>query len=419
MTYKESMNYLKASRRFGSRPGLERISELCRGLGDPQKGLRYIHVTGTNGKGSVCAMVSSVLKFAGMKVGLFTSPYMLDFSERFVADGRRITRDEISSIVTEVAAVADTMEDTPTEFELLTAMSFLFFRRRGCNIIVYEAGMGGRLDSTNVIPAPEVAVITGVALDHTEVLGKTITDIAAEKAGIIKRGCTVVAGDMPEEALDVISRKAKAEGCTLVTTGSDTPYEVIEKRFSEGGASLTFKDGRSFDLPLAGLYQFKNTATAVAVLDSLDIWGKKLPDIVIGRGLRDVRWRGRFEMFSPDPVLIFDGGHNPEGVRAVADSLAVYYPGRKFAVVTGVMGDKDHLEMAQTMAEFAACAYTVAPDNPRAMDAEAYAEELRQVGIDATPCEDMVDALTRASGKDVIVLGSLYMYKQFIEALEI
>ena len=185
MNYKEAMAYIKSLRRFGSRPGLERIGELCRRLGDPQNDFRYIHVTGTNGKGSVCSMIYSALCFAGVGTGLFTSPYMLDFSERFAADGTYITREEIASIVTEIAPHADAMENTPTEFELLTAMAFLFFRARGCKFVVFEAGMGGRLDSTNIIPAPEVAVITGVALDHTAILGPTVEAIAREKAGII------------------------------------------------------------------------------------------------------------------------------------------------------------------------------------------------------------------------------------------
>ena len=417
MNYKESMEYLKRSRRFGSRPGLERITELCRRLGDPQNGLRYIHVTGTNGKGSVCAMLYSTLCFAGMKVGLFTSPYMLDFSERFVCSGSNITRDEIASIVTEVALHADQMEDTPTEFELLTAMSFLFFRKRGCDIIVYEAGMGGRLDSTNIIPAPDIAVITGIALDHTEVLGSTVADIAFEKAGIIKRGCKVVCGEMPEEALAVIREKADAEGVPVTYAGRGSAYEVTERTFTEKGASFSLGERSGFNLPLAGLYQFANASVAIAVLDSLDICSKKLPDIIIRKGLERAKWRGRFELFRPDPVMIFDGGHNPQGVMAVAQSLAVYYPDRRFTVISGVMGDKDHREMGQIMATFADHVYTVMPDNPRAMDAAEYAAELRECGVDATPCDSIDDALAICTDKDTVVLGSLYMYKQFVEAL--
>ncbi len=417
MNYKESMEYLKRSRRFGSRPGLERIAELCRRLGDPQNGMKYIHVTGTNGKGSVCAMLYSTLCFAGMKVGLFTSPYMLDFSERFICSGVNITREEIASIVSEVAIHADAMEDSPTEFELLTAMSFLFFRKRGCDIIVYEAGMGGRLDSTNIIPAPELAVITGIALDHTEVLGGTVADIAREKAGIIKAGCKVICGEMPEDAAAVIRRKAEDEDAPVIFAGRGTEFEVTEKTFTENGASFSLGERTGFDLPLAGLYQFANASVAIAALDNLDICGKKLPDIIIRKGLAKAKWRGRFELFRPDPVMIFDGGHNPQGVMAVAQSLAVYYPDRRFTVISGVMGDKDHREMGQIMATFADRAYTVMPDNPRAMDAADYAAELCECGIDAVPCDSMEDALALCADKDTVVLGSLYTYKQFIEAL--
>ncbi len=342
---------------------------------------------------------------------------MLDFSERFIASGTNITRDEIASVVTEVAAAADTMEDTPTEFELLTAMSFLFFRKRGCDIIVYEAGMGGRLDSTNIIPPPLCAVITGVALDHTEVLGKTIAAIAYEKAGIIKSGCPVVCGCVPEEAADVILKKAKAEGSTVTFTGKDTPYEVTSCIFDDSGLTFSMGSRTGFKLPLAGTYQPYNAAVATAVLDTVKICGRNIPDVVIRKGLERAKWRGRFEMIRPQPLLIFDGGHNPQGVRAMADSLAAYYPDMKFTVITGVMGDKDHDEMCEIMTEFAERAYTVTPDNPRAMDAAAYAAELREHGIDASPCDNMEDALARVTDKNTVVLGSLYMYKQFIEAL--
>ena len=417
MNYKEAMEYLKSTRRFGSRPGLERISELCERLGNPQMGLRFIHVTGTNGKGSVCQMLYSTLCFAGMKVGLFTSPYMLDFSERFICSGSNITRDEIASVVTEVAAQADLMEDTPTEFEMLTAMSFLFFRRRGCDIIVYEAGMGGRLDSTNIIPPPDAAVITGIALDHTEVLGDTVEKIAYEKAGIIKNGCPVILGDMPQGAADVIRQKAESEGSVVIPTGKGTPYEVKEAVFDRHGITFSLEGREEFSLTLAGTYQPYNAAVAIAVLDNINICGRSVPDLVIRKGLERARWRGRFELIRPDPVLIFDGGHNPQGVKAVADSLEAYYPDRRFTVITGVMGDKDHGEMCRIMAGFAEKAYTVMPDNPRAMDAAAYADELRGYGIDAVPCGSMEDALALVTKEDTIVMGSLYMYKQFIEAL--
>ncbi len=417
MNYRESMEYLKRSRRFGSRPGLERIRELCQRLGNPQDGLNFIHITGTNGKGSVCAMLYSTLCYAGMKVGLFTSPYMLDFSERFIASGVNITRDEIAAIVSEVAPHADAMEDTPTEFELLTAMSFLFFRRRKCDIIVYEAGMGGRLDSTNIIPAPVCAVITGIALDHTEILGDTVQAIAFEKAGIIKSGCPVVCGEMPEEAADVIRKKAEEEGSSIVFAGKNSPYRVTSCMFDETSISFSMGERKNFKLPMAGIYQPYNAAVAIAVLDSIRICGRPVPELVIRKGLERARWRGRFEVIRPMPLLIFDGGHNPQGVRAVADSLAAYFPERKFTVITGVMGDKDHREMCKIMTEFAKKAYTVTPDNPRAMNAEDYAAELRECGINAEACESMEDALALVRDKDTVVLGSLYMYKQFIEAL--
>lgn len=418
MNYKEAMAYIKSLRRFGSRPGLERIGELCRRLGDPQNDFRYIHVTGTNGKGSVCSMIYSTLCFAGVGTGLFTSPYMLDFSERFAADGTYITREEIASIVTEIAPHADAMEDTPTEFELLTAMAFLFFRARGCKFVVFEAGMGGRLDSTNIIPAPEVAVITGVALDHTAILGPTVEAIAREKAGIIKRGCSVVIGDMPAEAESVIRDAAAAVGAEVTHAGAGTAYEPRDAEYSSDGVVFTLDGRGDFFLPLCGIYQPKNAAVAVAALDRTQLCGRAIPDIVIKEGLSRARWRGRFELFSPDPVLIFDGAHNPQGMRAAADSLAAYYPSKKFCVVTGVLADKDYAEIASIMREFALEAHTITPQNTRALSASDYAEVLSGAGIPAVPHGSMAEALAACAGRDTIVVGSLYIYKDFIEATE-
>lgn len=418
MNYKEAMAYIKSLRRFGSRPGLERIGELCRRLGDPQNDFRYIHVTGTNGKGSVCSMIYSALCFAGVGTGLFTSPYMLDFSERFAADGTYITREEIASIVTEIAPHADAMEDTPTEFELLTAMAFLFFRARCCKFVVFEAGMGGRLDSTNIIPTPEVAVITGVALDHTAILGPTVEAIAREKAGIIKRGCSVVIGDMPAEAESVIRDAAAAVGAEVTHAGAGTAYEPRDVEYSSDGVVFTLDGRGDFFLPLCGIYQPKNAAVAVAALDRTQLCGRAIPDIVIKEGLSRARWRGRFELFSPDPVLIFDGAHNPQGMRAAADSLAAYYPSKKFCVVTGVLADKDYAEIASIMREFALEAHTITPQNTRALSASDYAEVLSGAGIPATPHGSMAEALAACAGRDTIVVGSLYIYKDFIEATE-
>ena len=418
MNYKEAMAYIKSLRRFGSRPGLERIGELCRRLGDPQNDFRYIHVTGTNGKGSVCSMIYSALCFAGVGTGLFTSPYMLDFSERFAADGTYITREEIASIVTEIAPHADAMEDTPTEFELLTAMAFLFFRARGCKFVVFEAGMGGRLDSTNIIPAPEVAVITGVALDHTAILGPTVEAIAREKAGIIKCGCSVVIGDMPAVADSVIRDAAAAVGAEVTHAGAGTAYEPRDAEYSSDGVVFTLDGRGDFFLPLCGIYQPKNAAVAVAALDRTQLCGRAIPDIIIKEGLSRARWRGRFELFSPDPVLIFDGAHNPQGMRAAADSLAAYYPSKKFCVVTGVLADKDYAEIASIMREFALEAHTITPQNTRALSASDYAEVLSGAGIPAVPHGSMAEALAACAGRDTIVVGSLYIYKDFIEATE-
>lgn len=417
MNYKEAMEFIKSTRRFGSRPGLERIRELCDRLGNPERELSYIHVTGTNGKGSVCAMLYSTLTFAGMKVGLFTSPWILSFFEQLSANGSRITREEIAIIISEIAPHAEAMDDPPTEFELICAMAFLFFRRRGCTTAIIEAGMGGSLDATNVIPCPIAAIITGVAVDHASFLGNTVEEIARAKAGIIKPGCTVILGEMPDSAAAEITAYAEKLNAPVITTGAGSPYETAECTFGEKGAKF-FIGERKFRIPFAGLYQLKNAATAIAALDHLTVADRQIPDLVIRKGISKAKWRARFEQFRPDPLLIFDGCHNPQGLAAVAETVAVHYPDKRFTVITGVMADKDHREMGEIMSAFADRVYTVTvEDNPRTMDAAAYAAELCSCGIDAIPCDSMDDALARVVNDDTLVLGSLYMYKQFIEAL--
>lgn len=416
MTYEEVLEYIHAVSRSGSRPGLERITELCALAGNPQKKLRIVHVAGTNGKGSFCAMLSSVLQKAGQRVGTFTSPFVYRFNERIAVDGEPISDGELVDIIERLKPLCDSMEDTPTEFELLTAAGFLYFAEKACDTVVLEVGLGGRLDSTNVIDAPRLAVICGIALDHTAVLGDTVEKIAAEKAGIIKPGSTVLCGVMPEGAEEVIRARAQAVGDEFHVMRS---HDTKNPHFSLDGCTFGYKDcAEPFTLSLCGAYQPANASLVIRAAELLNIDEKH-----IRSGLAAARWQARFEVLRRSPTVIFDGGHNPQGVDAAVKSAKAVFDG-KYIILTGVMADKDFRTMARTVSEIADEAVCTRPDNPRALDAEALAECYRSTGIAAHAENDVAAAVKKAASLakekrlPLLCLGSLYMYRQVRDALD-
>lgn len=421
MNYKETLEYIHAVSWTGSRPGLERIEELLSKMGNPQDRLRYIHVGGTNGKGSFCAMLSSVLRCAGYKTGLYTSPYVKCFNERMSIDGEMISNDELSSIVGYVKEFAEEMSDKPTEFELITAVAFEYFYRNGCDIVILEVGLGGRLDATNIIKTPVLSVITGIALDHTAILGNTIEEIAKEKAGICKKGVPVLYGGADESAKRVIEERAASLSCPFCQTDhaclSSPSYSIDKTVFSFGGYS-------NLSIRLLGKYQLFNAANVLTAIEILNENGFALSEDIIREGLSSAVWQARFELLSSDPLIIFDGGHNPEGVSATVESIKTYFGEQRVRIITGVMKDKDYTFIAKKIREVARECYTVRPNNPRALSAEEYAEALSTLGTPATPCKSLSEAISiciEASKKDatpIIALGSLYMYEEFANALE-
>lgn len=418
MNYDEALRYIHSVCWKGSIPGLERISKLCELLGNPQNKLRFIHVAGTNGKGSVSAMLYSILNKAGYRVGLFTSPYLVDFRERMSALGEDISREELCRVVERVRPYADSMEDSPTEFELITACAFEFFVRKGCDTVVLECGMGGRLDSTNVIEAPEISVITNIELDHVGYLGDTHEKIAAEKAGIIK-GTPAVCGEVSKGAESVIQ-----ERCESVSSPLAFSRDVVlsDEKFTPDEFSFTYKDTPLF-VPLCGLYQSKNVRTVLACVEILRERNYQISDGALSEGLSSVVWRARFETLCKNPRIIFDGAHNPDGARYTKATFSLLYPDKRAILVTGVMADKDHGEIASSFAEISHRAFTLTPDNPRSLSAEDYARELRGAGIDATACKDALSAVRCAveeASEDTPILcaGSLYMYGEIVSACE-
>lgn len=422
MNYEEAIAYIFGKNWHGSKLGLSRTRELLSRLGNPQDALKFIHVAGTNGKGSVCAMLASILTQSGYRVGLYTSPAIRSFNERIQCNGSPIGNAELAEIVTDIRRYADAMEDRPTEFELVTAIGMEYFKRKGCDFVVLEVGLGGTLDSTNVIRTPEAAVIAAIDYDHVRELGGTMESIASAKAGIIKPGGDVIFYGNNKTAEAVIAAKCAEQNAHL--TVADYGSLRIQKAGIEGIIFDYHLGGRllqSLSVPLAGTYQVYNAALALTAIERLS-QKYEIREEAIYQGLAQVKWPGRFELLSKAPVFIVDGAHNPHGIRGTAQSLARYFAGQKVRLIMGVMADKDVAQMLDAILPFAETVYAVTPQNPRAMDSRELAEEISLRGISAKACGSVTDgvktAFAEASPQDTIcVLGSLYLYGEVIDAV--
>ena len=412
MTYDEAIKYIHGVSNFFCKPGLDRVTELCQGLGNPQKELKFIHVGGTNGKGSVSSMLSSVLTEAGYRVGLYTSPYILEFNERMRVNGRNIENERLADLTERVKAVADKMTDSPTEFELITAIAFQYFKEEKCDVVVLEVGMGGRLDATNIIDDPALSIITGIALDHTAFLGDTIEMIAAEKAGIIKDGSIALWGGDNKDAEAVIQTEATKKQSILYRTD----YSTLKIMTADlNGTAFDYKGRQDIQISLPGGYQPRNACIVIDAIDLINGRGFTVSEEALLTGLKKARWPARFEIIDTEPTVIFDGAHNPQGVRATVDSIKGYFGDKRVVILTGVLRDKDYMAITDAISEVADSVYTLTPDNPRALSGSELADIYRAKGIKATPCSAVREALTQAVGeakeKDtpLVCLGSLYL----------
>lgn len=409
MDYTSALAYIHAVQWVGHKPGLARTRTLLAALGDPHKQLRFVHVAGTNGKGSTCAMLAACLQAAGYRVGLFTSPFIHRFNERIQINGQPIPDQDLVALVERIRPTADQMEDTPTEFELITALGMLYFAQQRCDIVVLEVGLGGTLDSTNVIDPPECAVITALGLDHTQQLGPTLADIAAAKAGILKPGAPAVSyGGIPE-ADAVIAAAAAACGAPL-TVADFGRLHIRQADLRE--VCFDFDGLEQLTLPLVGSYQPRNAAVAITALRVLRSRGWNIPDEAIRQGLAAVRWPGRFELLRLDPPFILDGSHNPHGMRATVQSLQERFPGEKFVFLVSIMADKDVDEMLELLAPLARCFVAVAADIPRAMPAPDLAQAIMARGGQAQAASSIPEgvalAVQLAGSGPVCALGTLY-----------
>ena len=418
MDYQEALAYIHAVHWQGHKPGLDRIRTLLAALGDPHKQLRFVHVAGTNGKGSTAAMLDSCLRCAGYRVGLFTSPYINRFNERIQVDGVPIPDADLVRLVEQVQPAASAMAEAPTEFELITALGMLYFVQTRCDIVVLEVGLGGALDSTNVIDPPECAVITALGMDHVKELGPTLADIAAAKAGIIKPGSPVVSYGGVPEADQVIARTAAAQGAPLMVVDFG---KLTLRDASLEGQTFDYDGLEGLTLPLLASYQPRNAAVAIEALRALRARGWQIPDSAIRQGLAQVRWPGRFELLRRDPPFLLDGSHNAHGMRATAESLRALFPGEPFVFLVSIMADKDADEMLRLLLPLAKGFVTVTAPSPRAIPAAELAARIEALGGRAEPAGSIPAAVARvcalAGRGPAAALGTLYFSGEVREAV--
>lgn len=409
MDYKAAIEYMEGVSWLGSKPGLKRISELLERLGSPQKSLKFVHVAGTNGKGSVCAMLRSILSAAGYKTGLYISPHLVRMNERMSIDGADITDGAFAEAVGAVARAADGMHDPCTEFELCTALALYWFAQEKCDIAVLETGLGGRLDATNAIGVPECAVITNIGLDHTAVLGDTVELIAAEKAGIFKGG-RAAAYDLPGNVRAVLRDRAATTGTELVFAG----FSALEP-LSDSMDGQRFKyRGTEYAIRLLGRHQLENAATALEAVGCLRASGWVISEAAARRGLASAVWPARFERVLTGPDFVIDGGHNPQCLTATVAALRRYYPDTRRILLFGALADKDWQDMARMLMPVADEFVCATPDSPRALDAGTLAEFLRGEGCRARAygsIEVAAAAAYKLAAPDGMAccVGSLYM----------
>lgn len=407
-------NYYHSLLTFGIMPGLDRIKILLERLGNPEKSLRCIHVAGTNGKGTVCSFIASVLKEAGYKTGLYTSPYIVDFRERIRVDGEMISENDLENVTETVKNEIEKLRNEDiiiTEFEAVTATAFFYYKNSGCDFVVLETGLGGRFDATNVIERPLASVITSISLDHINILGNTISEIAYEKCGIIKNNCPIVTNSaQPADALKMIKEQSEMRNSSL-SVADVKGISVIDDSIM---GSNIFYGGRSVFVPFPGKHQTENCITALTVIDLLREQGIAVSEKAIRDGISKTRNPARCEVVSDSPLVILDGCHNEDSAKALCEVLEKHLQGKKITALMGMMADKDIDKVLMMLLKHFDCVLTVTPSNPRAITAKELAEKINRLGTKSQSFDDIENAYEYAiksidKNEALIVCGSLYL----------
>lgn len=425
MNYAEARVYLDEISKYGSVLGLENMKELLCRLGNPQDDLSFIHISGTNGKGSVLAYLSTILSNAGYRTGRYISPTLFSYRERIQVDEEKIEKESLARHVTAIAQAIEEMKaehaGNPTAFEVETALSFLYFKEKQCDIVVLETGLGGALDATNVIKTTVMEVITSISMDHMEFLGDTLEKIAEQKAGIIKPHTTVVSACQEPEAARVISRVCKEKECILKTVN---PEEITEVVYDIQKQQFSYKTWKQAVIALAGSYQIANAALALEAVDALRRLGFTLTDRQVYEGLAKAVWKGRFTLLATNPAVILDGAHNPGAAKELQRSLNLYFKGKKLYYIFGVFQDKDYKEVIRLTAPLAEHIITVqTPNNPRSLPADRLKEAVSGINPSVEAADSIQEAVHIARNlaqKDdaIIIFGSLSFLGEAEKALE-
>ena len=408
--FNEALEYINGMQWFGSKPGLERVSELLNKLGNPEKNLKFIHIAGTNGKGSCAAMLANIFKCCGYKTGLFTSPYLFRFNERMKINGEEIENAVLAKLVERIKPLAEAMEDHPTEFELMTAAALLWYAEEKCDIVVLEVGLGGRFDATNIIESPELSVIMNIGLDHTGVLGDTVEKIAFEKAGIIKPGCPCVLYQQEKPVEEVIEACCKERNAPLFKAD----FGQIKPEFNSFEGQVFSYKGDAYAISLLGSHQLKNAAVVAEAVKVLRAKGWDLEQDDVEHGFYSAQWPARFELVCDEPKVIVDGGHNPQCAQTVTENLLHYFPDEKKVVLLGILADKDFREVIEILNKAADEYVCVTPNSDRALPAAELKAEIESMGKIASFAESIKDGMALAIEKAgengmVCAVGSLYM----------
>ncbi|MBS6397495.1 MAG: bifunctional folylpolyglutamate synthase/dihydrofolate synthase [Clostridiales bacterium] len=425
MTYTEAKAFLEGCNQYAGEMTLEPLRELLRRLGDPQDKLRFIHIGGTNGKGSTLAFVSTILKEAGYRVGRYISPTVFGYRERIQINEAYIPKEDLARLTDRIREAGQQMLleglGHPTMFEAETALAFLYFAEQKCDAVVLEVGRGGLIDATNVIRRTAVTAFTSISMDHIGVLGDTLEEIAENKAGIIKEGCPVVMLRQKPEVERLLLGHAEKKNCPVVT--ADPKLAVIRRR---GLISQVFdyKERSEVEISLSGEYQFANAALALEVVDELCRQGYEIPEEAVREGLRTTVWNGRFTVIAGDPYFIVDGAHNRDAARKLRESIEQYLQGHRLIFIMGVLADKEYDVVAQMTVPCAAEVITVTPpDNPRALPAEELAEAVAVYQPHVQAADSISAAVEKAyelAQKDDVILafGSLSYLGELVRSVQ-
>lgn len=423
MTYRETMDWIQQIGKSGIILGLDRMEELLNRLGRPEQDLKMIHVAGTNGKGSVCTFIAAILEAAGYKVGRYISPTLYDYRERIQINGIYIEPEALAEGMSEIREICEAMAaegmEAPTVFEVETALGFWYFKKNGCDFVVLETGMGGRLDSTNAAAHPILSVITSISMDHMAQLGNTLSEIAFEKAGILKPGTPAVIGPQKPEAMEVLLEQCREKNI-IPEVGDWNRLTVKERRLFEARQIFDYKQYKNLTIHLGGTYQVENACIAIEAVEALKLENPMRTAII--QGLSRAKWPGRFQCLSREPLIFIDGAHNADGAAALRESVEAYFPEQRKILIMGVFADKDYRAILEEMHSVSKTLISFTPENIRGLDsaelknaAQPYFEQV----IDAKTAGNALDIAKKQakSGDVIIIFGSLSTISTFCDIL--